>query len=79
MKRFATLDACVELVRDAAEAYADPHFRHRGVFAREVVLPEGGTVPALPMPGFGQAGARRAPRLGGTALDAADIWTPAGA
>ncbi len=75
-ERFAAVDACVEVVRDAAEAMADPHFRARGVFAGEVALPDGGgAVPALPMPGgLGRGGVHAAPRLGSLSPDTADPW-----
>ena len=47
---FAGEDVCVERVRRVDEALADPHFAARGVFGREVVLPGGDRVPALPVP-----------------------------
>jgi crotonobetainyl-CoA:carnitine CoA-transferase CaiB-like acyl-CoA transferase len=47
---FAGEDVCVERVRRVDEVLADPHFAARGVFGREVALPGGGHVPALPVP-----------------------------
>jgi alpha-methylacyl-CoA racemase len=72
--RFAGKDACVELVHDAAEAMADPHFGQRGVFDRTVTLGSGRAVPALPLPGFGLPGERPAPVLGGLPLHAGLAW-----
>jgi alpha-methylacyl-CoA racemase len=32
------------------EALADPHFTERGLFGRNVLLPDGNTIPAIPVP-----------------------------
>lgn len=50
MNRFADIDTCVVRVVDLEEAVADPHFAQRGVFDAKVRLPDGTTVPALPVP-----------------------------
>ena len=70
--RFAGVDACVEVVRDVAEAMADPH-RAARLARSDVTLASGRTAPALPMSGFGAPGSRPAPTLGIVSLDAS-IW-----
>ena len=47
---FAKADCCVTIVSSIEEALADPHFRERGLFGREVKMPDGGTFPAIPVP-----------------------------
>lgn len=48
--RFDAADCCCTVVRDLAEAMADPHFRERGVFARSIRNSEGRVGRALPLP-----------------------------
>jgi crotonobetainyl-CoA:carnitine CoA-transferase CaiB-like acyl-CoA transferase len=72
---FAGEDVCVERVRRVDEALADPHFAARNVFGREVELPGGSRVPALPVPlsgGLLDDTLAAAPALGSTV--AADVW-----
>jgi alpha-methylacyl-CoA racemase len=47
---FAAADCCVTLVTDLEHAVADPHFAVRGLFAHEIVTPNGTVMPALPVP-----------------------------
>lgn len=73
---FAGEDVCVERVRDVAEALAEPHFAARGVFGREVTLPDRGRIPALPVPlarTLLDSAPAAAPALGSSQPDAA-IW-----
>lgn len=46
----ARADCCATIVASLQEAVADPHFVARGLFAREVALACGRTLPALPLP-----------------------------
>jgi crotonobetainyl-CoA:carnitine CoA-transferase CaiB-like acyl-CoA transferase len=74
---FGSEDVCVEIVQDVAAAFNDPHFRARGVFARELRLHEGRNIPALPLPlasVFTRPEGDTYPDLGSTQPDAADIW-----
>jgi crotonobetainyl-CoA:carnitine CoA-transferase CaiB-like acyl-CoA transferase len=73
---FAGEDVCVERVRTPAEALADPHVAARGLFDRRVALPEGGNLPALPVPiaaALLGATPEAAPALG-EARATADLW-----
>ncbi len=47
---FTKADCCVTVLRDLGDALNDPHFRERGLFARNISGVEGGTMPALPLP-----------------------------
>ena len=47
---FVAADCCVTIVATLEEALADPHFVERGLFDREVSAPDGGTIPAVPLP-----------------------------
>lgn len=47
---FAEADCCVTIVSSIEEALADPHFIRRGLFDREIAMPGGKTIPALPVP-----------------------------
>jgi crotonobetainyl-CoA:carnitine CoA-transferase CaiB-like acyl-CoA transferase len=47
---FAKADCCVTIVSTLEEALADPHFTERGLFGRNVKLPDGNTFPAVPLP-----------------------------
>jgi len=63
----AKADCCATVVASLAEAMHDSHFIERGLFAPEVEIGEGATVPALPVPiapAFREkAGKKRAPKL----------------
>jgi alpha-methylacyl-CoA racemase len=48
--RFAGRDCCCSIVADIADAFTDPHYVGRGVFAHVLANPEGATMPALPLP-----------------------------
>ncbi|MFT4015304.1 MAG: hypothetical protein QM682_18340, partial [Paracoccus sp. (in: a-proteobacteria)] len=64
---FAGDDFAVEVVRDLAEARADPHFAERGIFARKLRMANGEAFPALPLPvvpGFLADAPTGAPALG---------------
>ncbi len=78
-QKFAGEDVCVERVRTAAEALADPHFAARGLFGREVTLPDGSCVPALPVPldrGLVSAGGAGAPALGAAGAEGFSLRLP---
>lgn len=47
---FAKADCCVTIVASIEEALADPHFTQRGLFDREIAMPDGQALPALPVP-----------------------------
>jgi crotonobetainyl-CoA:carnitine CoA-transferase CaiB-like acyl-CoA transferase len=47
---FAKADCCVTIIATLEEALNDPHFIQRGLFAWKVASPDGGTIPALPLP-----------------------------
>jgi crotonobetainyl-CoA:carnitine CoA-transferase CaiB-like acyl-CoA transferase len=47
---FAGIDCCVTIMATLEEALRDPHFAERGLFAHRVAGPQGGTMPALPVP-----------------------------
>src|SRR5690606_37217446 len=47
---FAKADCCVTIMATLEEALRDPHFVERGLFAWQVELPGGDTMPALPVP-----------------------------
>lgn len=47
---FAKADCCVTIMSTIEEALADPHFSERGLFGRNVTLPDGTTIPAVPVP-----------------------------
>lgn len=47
---FAKADCCVTIVSSIEEALADPHFIQRGLFDRQITLPDGKAFPALPVP-----------------------------
>ncbi|MCB1493161.1 MAG: CoA transferase [Rhodobiaceae bacterium] len=60
-----TADCCVSVVRSLADAVRHPHFRERGLFSGEILLADGETIPALPVPlspEFRVTGQRKAPR-----------------
>jgi len=46
----AAADCCATIVATLEEAMRDPHFAGRGLFAHEVELGDGATLPALPVP-----------------------------
>jgi crotonobetainyl-CoA:carnitine CoA-transferase CaiB-like acyl-CoA transferase len=48
--RLPAHDCCATVVASLAEALADPHFRARGLFARQVALPSGMLFPAIQLP-----------------------------
>jgi crotonobetainyl-CoA:carnitine CoA-transferase CaiB-like acyl-CoA transferase len=48
-KVFAGKDVCCAIVATVQEAFADPHFRARGIFAHEV-LTDAGSLSAVPVP-----------------------------
>ncbi len=67
---FDGTDCCCTLVAGLDQALADPHFIARGIGAHRTELPDGGTIPALPVPivpGFRAApdAPDRSPKLGG--------------
>ncbi len=71
-ERIRGVDCCCSIVRSLDEAMADPHFRHRGLFAERIANEAGEEIPALPVPidrGLRAAcgEVRRAPRLGSEA------------
>lgn len=47
---FAKADCCVTIMATLEDALHDPHFVERGLFAWQVELPGGDTMPALPVP-----------------------------
>jgi len=47
---FAKADCCVSVLVPLQQALKDPHFVQRGLFAHQVVLASGKTLPALPLP-----------------------------
>jgi alpha-methylacyl-CoA racemase len=47
---FAQADCCVTIMATLEEALSDPHFIERGLFAWKIASPDGGTMPALPLP-----------------------------
>jgi crotonobetainyl-CoA:carnitine CoA-transferase CaiB-like acyl-CoA transferase len=47
---FAKADCCVTIVATLEEALNDPHFTERGLFGRNVTLPDSKTFPAVPLP-----------------------------
>ncbi len=65
---FDAADCCCSIMQDAQAAFADPHFKARGVFAYALTNAEGRPLPALPVPiapGLrGAPDARSAPALG---------------
>jgi len=46
----AAADCCATIVASLEEATRDPHFVARGLFARQVTMPNGKALPALPIP-----------------------------
>jgi alpha-methylacyl-CoA racemase len=46
----AAADCCANIVASLEEAVRDAHFVARGLFARQVVMPNGKVLPALPLP-----------------------------
>jgi len=46
----AAADCCVTIMATLEEALRDPHFIERGLFAHRVTMPNGDTMPALPVP-----------------------------
>lgn len=46
----ATADCCATIVAPLKEAMRDPHFVGRGLFAHQVAIASGKTIPALPLP-----------------------------
>jgi len=48
-KVFEGKDVCCAIVATVQEAFADPHFRARGIFAHEV-LTDAGPLGAVPVP-----------------------------
>jgi alpha-methylacyl-CoA racemase len=46
----AAADCCATIVTPLEEALRDPHFVKRGLFAHEVAMGSGKTIPALPLP-----------------------------
>jgi alpha-methylacyl-CoA racemase len=50
LEKFADIDTCVARVVDLNDAAADPHFEHRGIFAKSVRLSGGASISALPVP-----------------------------
>lgn len=76
-KRFENEDVCVEVVQSVEAAFNDPHFRERGVFARQLRLHGNQVIPALPMPLAGEflsPETRGYPALGNARADATDLW-----
>ena len=63
----AKADCCATIVASLDEAMHDPHFVERGLFAHDVEIGDGATLPALPVPigsAFREkAGKKRAPKL----------------
>lgn len=47
---FAHADCCTTIVTPLEQALRDPHFIERGLFAHEVAIGNGKTLPALPVP-----------------------------
>jgi crotonobetainyl-CoA:carnitine CoA-transferase CaiB-like acyl-CoA transferase len=47
---FAKADCCVTIVSTIEEALNDPHFIERGLFGRNISMPDGSTFPAVPLP-----------------------------
>lgn len=67
MQAFAGIDACVSIVKSLYEAVESPHFRARGLFARQLLDEAGRKIPALPLPidsAFTQEATSPAPKLG---------------
>jgi alpha-methylacyl-CoA racemase len=46
----ANADCCVTIMATLEEALLDPHFIERGLFAHQIAMPNGATMPALPVP-----------------------------
>jgi alpha-methylacyl-CoA racemase len=46
----ADADCCVTIMATLEEALGDPHFIERGLFTHQVTMPNGNTMPALPVP-----------------------------
>ncbi len=61
-------DCCCSIVKSSEEAFADPHFAARGLFAAKLANEEGDNMPALPVPLApiyrGDEETRSAPSLG---------------
>ena len=61
----AKADCCATIVTSLEEALRDPHFVERGLFAHEVAIGKGRTLPALPVPIApqfrGKPGTKKAP------------------
>jgi len=47
---FAAANCCVTIVSRLEQAMRDPHFVERGLFAHQVAIASGKTIPALPVP-----------------------------
>jgi alpha-methylacyl-CoA racemase len=47
---FAKADCCVTIVSSIEEALSDRHFIERGLFGRHIAMPDGSTLPAVPVP-----------------------------
>ena len=74
---FEGQDVCVERVRDTREAVDDEHFSARGTFERRISLPDGSTIPAIPMPfpnSFLGVDTACAPDLGVTKQERHNPW-----
>jgi alpha-methylacyl-CoA racemase len=77
MRLFEGRDVCVEIVQDAKAVMDDPHFKARGVFARQVELKNGRVIPALPVPlsrHFLSQSCDSYPSIGSTDPAAVDLW-----
>ena len=63
----AKADCCATIVVPLEQAMRDPHFIGRGLFAHDIEIASGKTLPALPLPIApefrGRPGAKKAPPL----------------
>lgn len=74
---FEGKDVCVEFVQDLFDATQDEHFVSRGVFRRTLDLQDGSQIAALPLPisrHLVDDALQRAPGLGSSSLNDADLW-----
>lgn len=77
LARFEGEDVCVTSVPTVADTLDDPHFAARGIWRRQVRMPDGHLMPALPSMlarAFTDDGTLGSPALGSTSADAPERW-----